>query len=123
MHNNSPPSLSLSLFWRFNFQNHLPATYLLRVCLYHPVNNQPASQSATRICRNADLPSLRLHGLQLSLMPITALPLCLLPPSGPPPLRLSVPRSLLLSFVFSSHSFPSRFLRPPSHLLLFTTFQ
>ncbi len=42
MHNNSPPSLSLSLFWRFNFQNHLPATYLLRVCLYHPVNNQPA---------------------------------------------------------------------------------
>jgi hypothetical protein len=36
MPNNSPP-----LFWRFKFQNYLPATYLLRVCLYHPVNNQP----------------------------------------------------------------------------------
>jgi hypothetical protein len=104
MPNNSP---SLSLFWRFNFKLptcHLPATSY--VCVFttppstNPQANLPPATAAT--------PSLRLHGLQLSLMPITALPLCLLVPSGPP-LRASVPRSL--PFVSSSHPLPSRFLR------------
>jgi hypothetical protein len=113
MPNNSPP-LSLSLSFGASIFKlptcHLPATYLLRVCLYHPANNQPQSQSATRNSSHADVPSLRLHGLQLSLMPITALPLCFFPPFWPSPARALVPRSL--SFVSSSHPFSSRFLRP-----------
>jgi len=58
MPNNCPP-LSLSLFWRFNFQTtYLPPTSY--VCVFTiPANNQPASQSATRKIRHADVPSLR----------------------------------------------------------------
>ncbi len=81
---------------------HLPPTSY--VCVFTtPANNQPQSHSATRNCRHAYVPSLRLHGLQLSLMPITALPLCLLPPSGPPDsarVCLSLAPSLLFPRLF-----------------------
>ncbi len=123
MHNNSPPSLSLSLFWRFNFQNHLPATYLLRVCLYHPVNNQPAKPichphlpqrrpSFVTASRPATL--INAHHRLTTLPPSTfwppsSAPVC---PSLPPPLFC-----FLLSFVsvalpsspvapFALHNFP-----------------